>query len=261
MYHYKPEVISDDTTKDIYLITEDSETEFTGSTKLIFDLSYFNNLKDGMAIEFYLLNYTQLEPIDKKEFNCIGIKIFNTENDQKKILLILLKFISRNKFIEDIDFVPVYNLIVSSSAISDILINIIIQFIIISKKVDSYEYFIQTLINEGSFIYNDCFWILCFFFRKNEIKIPNKLYDMGILEVIKKLLASYEQKCVSLSTIELMFKVFLTIITSNNIEFIREFSRHFLDCIYYFKDDFIKSLLLTILIEENSIDFNDEYFY
>ena len=55
MYHYKPEVISDDTTKDIYLITEDSETEFTGSTKLIFDLSYFNNLKDDMAIEFYLL--------------------------------------------------------------------------------------------------------------------------------------------------------------------------------------------------------------
>ena len=69
MYHYKPEAISDDTTKDIYLITEDSENEYKGSKKLIFDLSYFNNLKDDMAIEFYLLNYTQLEPIDEKEFN------------------------------------------------------------------------------------------------------------------------------------------------------------------------------------------------
>ncbi|KAK8854166.1 hypothetical protein M9Y10_039367 [Tritrichomonas musculus] len=260
MYQYKPEAISENTTKDIYLMTENSETDFTSNKIMIFDLAYFLNLKDDMAIEFYLLNYKKLKPIDEKEFNSICIKILNTENDPEKILLMLLKFISRNKFIENIDFAPVYNFIVSRSVISDILINIIIQFIIISKKVDPYDHFIQNLINEGNFIYKDCFWILCFFFRKYENKISNRLPDVGILEVIKKLLTSYEQKSVSLSTIELMFKVFLMIITSNNIQFIRKLSWHLLDYIVYFKDDFIESLLITILLDENSLDFNDELF-
>lgn len=260
MYQYKPEAISENTTKDIYLMTENSETDFTSNKIMIFDLAYFLNLKDDMAIEFYLLNYKKLKPIDEKEFNSICIKILNTENDPEKILLMLLKFISRNKFIENIDFAPVYNFIVSRSVISDILINIIIQFIIISKKVDPYDHFIQNLINEGNFIYKDCFWILCFFFRKYENKISNRLPDVGILEVIKKLLTSYEQKSVSLSTIELMFKVFLMIITCNNNQFIRKLSWHLLDYIVYFKDDFIESLLITILLDENSLDFNDELF-
>ena len=196
-----------------------------------------------------------MKPIDEKEFNSICIKILNTENDQEKILLQLLKFISRYKFIENIDFAPVYK-----SVISDILINIIIQFIIISKKANTFDHFIQNLFNEGNFIYKDCFWILCFFFRKYENKISNILPDVGILEVIKKLLASYEPKSVSLSTIELMFKVFLMIITCNNNQFIRKLSWHLLDYIVYFKDDFIESLLITILLDENSLDFNDELF-
>ena len=131
MYQYKPDAISENTTKDIYLMTEDSEIDFTSNKIMIFDLAYFLNLKDGMTIEFYLLNYKWLKPIDEKEFNSICIKILNTKNDQEKILLQLLKFISRYKFIENIDFAPVYK-----SVISDILINIIIQFIIISKKAN-----------------------------------------------------------------------------------------------------------------------------
>ena len=132
---------------------------------------------------------------------------------------------------------------------------------IISKKSEQYEDLIYYLMNETNFFYKDCFWMLCFFFRKFENFIfSNKLYDMDILNTIDNILDVYEDGLIAISTIELIFKVLLSIITNENIQFIRENFIHFLDAAIYFKDDFLEPSLFIILFDENSFDFDENPF-
>lgn len=229
---------------------------------LVFDFNYFNKLDDNIAVLFYVINYQRLNPFENDKFSIICNKIFKTDVEQENILLALLEFLSKNKFAENVNFSIVFNCYLVDLDISSLLIITIAKLIIKSKNSEPYDHFINYLMNETNFIYEDCFWALCLFFRKYEnTLISNALYDIGILDVIDKLFSEYELENIQLSTIELIFKVLLSIITNENILFIQENFVNFINAAIFFKDNFLESVLLILLLDENSLDFDEYSFY
>ena len=169
------------------------------------------------------MNCAESSPIDEEEISSIFDKIFNMKTDNDVKLAALLKFLSSNQFEENIDFSSIYTNHLINLEISAIYIYIIIQLIIISKKTEMYANFICYLKEKTNFIYEDCFWVLCLFFRQNEdMNSSNILYDMGITKIIEMLIDQYEVKNIKLSIIELIFKVLLSVITSENLFFIQQ---------------------------------------
>lgn len=158
--------------------------------------------KDLSKIHFYLANHN---PILLKEEDTVKIfsKIFDSNDDVDNILSTVLMFISSYIFDETIDFEQIYDSYLKGLEISEIMICIMIKLISLSKKNFFNEDILQYIINETLLIYNDQFWILCICFRKFEDSDKsNTLWEIGLFNVIERIINEYDTEQIKLSTIE-----------------------------------------------------------
>lgn len=126
-----------------------------------FNIVDFCSLNDDLPILFYLMNYRKSEPINEHEINRIFSKVFETDTTHEVILATLLTFISENSYNDEIDFSIIYNNFLKSLDYSPLLINVMIQFMAISKQSEIYTLFLMDLLNDSECIYQNCFWTFC----------------------------------------------------------------------------------------------------
>ena len=234
---------------DIFLIQKDS-----------FNYENFCLLENDLSeIRFYLSNHNPILLKEEEAFKILS-KIFATNDDEENILSTVLMLISCYTFDETIDFEQIYESYLNDLEISELLICILIKLVNISKKSIINEDILQYIINETLFIYNDQFWTLCICFRKFEnADESNTLWEIGLLNVIERVINEYDSEQIKLSTIELIFKVLLSIITAKNISFI-ENSMLILDAADYFKNNFIEAYLVFLLLidEEKAVSYEED---
>lgn len=108
-------------------------------------------------------------------------------------------------------------------------------------------------ISRTDIIYTDPFWKLGIIFRYFENREEsNILWEINIYDTINNVFINYETKMIPLSTIELVFKLLLNIITKDNIQYLYKSGQTIFDAAAYFKDDFNEAFLIILLVDENS---------
>ncbi|KAK8840903.1 hypothetical protein M9Y10_027734 [Tritrichomonas musculus] len=241
---------------------EEIETSQTHDDSLKhFDCLDFLKLTDDLAIIAYIFDHIKPTDIDANYVIPIMSKLLESANDQNIIHSSILQFTSTHLINRLINLSDLFQQYLISMDISKLLINVLIQIIKLSAKSVVDETFLQR-IYKTDHIFEDSFWILCLYIRKYEKKnISNILYTTNIVQTVDIVLKNYESRNLSISIIELAFKVVLSITTIVNVKTLHDKVLSLIDASVIFNQASREIFIFYILmIEEKFLIANDETF-
>lgn len=223
-----------------------------------FNISDFCKLDDNLLQIYQYIADSKTAMLCEEETFTIFDKIFSTKEKEDNILEVILLLISKFTFIEKTQCNQIFSIYLNGIGVSEKLLRIITRLMIISESTIIDESFLHFIVNETDLIYNNFFWKLCIFFRKYEnIYYSNCLWEIGIFNIIDKIIKEYDALQIPISTIELIFKLFLSIITNDNLDFILANGKLIVEAAHHFQDDFIEAFLVILLIDEDKASIED----